>query len=149
MADPAFIHVVYIRAPLQAVWDALTDPDQTAKFWFGTAITSAWTPGAPVTYTRNGKVDVTGRVLEADPPRLLRYSFVHTDLYPAFKAEGESIVTYQLETEGEATRLTLIHDGFPVASGVRAGVSKGWAQILSGLKSLLETGRSLDLDPGR
>ena len=138
MADPAFIHVIHIRAPIARVWAALTDPAQTRRYWFGTDVTSEWTVGASVTYTRGGKVDVTGRVLEIEPPRLLRYSFIHSTLYPAEHAEGDSVVTYVLEEADGVTRLTLIHDGFPDGSVVRAGVADGWTEILAGLKRLLE-----------
>ena len=139
MSDPAFIYVIYIRAPRERVWAALTDPKQTVKYWFDTAIESDWKTGSAFAFHRNGKIDVTGEILETDPPSRLVFSFLHDPQYPDSHAEGASRVVYDLADDNGQTRLTVTHDQFPDASVVRPGIAGGWPAILSGLKSLLET----------
>jgi len=144
MSDTDFIYVVYIRATRQAVWDALTDGETTAAFWFGRTNESSWRVGDTVTFRApGGAVDFTGEIYEADPPRRLSHGFLHPAPGPMHD-EGNSVVTYDLAEAGDGVvRLTVTHTGFPVPSVVRPGIGRGWPVILSGLKSLLETGRPL------
>ena len=143
MSDPEFVYVIYIRATPQQVWDALTDGESTKAFWFGGWFDTDWRVGSPLACRRNGKVDFTGEVLESDPPKRLVFTFVDAgDL----KGEGVTRVTYEIEAVEHATRLRMIHDQFPADSRLRRGVAQGWPVILSGLKSLLETGRVFETD---
>ena len=144
MSDPDFTHVIYIRATPQAVWDALTDGRSTARFWAGRTNESIWDKGAPLTFRApDGSVDFSGEVLESDPPRLLRFTF-HIPGPGPMHDEGPSVVTYAIAPSRDLTRLTVTHAGFPDRSVVREGVMGGWPRILSGLKSLLETGRGIE-----
>jgi len=142
MTQPAFIHVVHIRAEPQAVWDALTDPDQTEKFWFGERCQSDWSQGAQMRF-RNA--DDTrgffGEVLEADPPRRLVFTFRVKDVpeHP----DGPSVVTYDIVGDGGMTRLTVTHERFHEDGELRRSISGGWPAVLSSLKSYLETGEPL------
>jgi uncharacterized protein YndB with AHSA1/START domain len=81
--------------------------------------------------------------LESDPPRLLRFTFQLPETRPMHD-EGPSVVEYRIEPSRDLTRLTVTHGGFPNASKVREGVQGGWPRILSGLKSLLETGQGIE-----
>jgi uncharacterized protein YndB with AHSA1/START domain len=144
MADPDYVYVVYIRTTPQAVWDALTDGTSTASFWYGRTNESTWTKGDTVTFRRpDGGVDFSGEVFEADPPRRLSHGFLHPTPGPMHD-EGDTRVTYEIaEVESGVVRLTMTHSGFVGGSIIRPGVARGWPVILSGLKSLLETGRAL------
>jgi uncharacterized protein YndB with AHSA1/START domain len=75
MSKPVFVYVTYIASTPEKVFKALTDTNATAKFWFGNAVSSDWKVGSPVTFHREGKLIVSGKVIEHDPPRRLSYTF--------------------------------------------------------------------------
>ncbi|MDQ0465909.1 uncharacterized protein YndB with AHSA1/START domain [Caulobacter ginsengisoli] len=143
MSDPAFVYVVYIRATPARIWDALTDPDQTEKFWFGGRFkTDGARKGSDLElWSEQRGVDFTGQILESDPPKKLVWTFQHTREPDSL--DGATTVSYELEVMGDDTRLTVTHDGFLDNSSLRRGVSGGWPRILSSLKSMLETGAPL------
>ncbi|MBA2936119.1 SRPBCC family protein [Sphingomonas sp. CGMCC 1.13654] len=151
MSDSDYVYVVYIRASAQSVWDALTDGRSTAAFWYGRTNESGWRKGDTVIFRRpDGGIDFSGEVFEADPPHRLSHGFLHPAPGPMHD-EGDTRVTYDIvEVGGGAVRLTMTHSGFVEGSIIRPGVARGWPVILSGLKSLLETGEPLpdrlDLD---
>ena len=138
MNDPPFVYVLYIRSAREAIWLALTDPDFTARYWFGGRVDSTWRVGSPVVmYAARGAIDFTGVVFESDPSGGLGFTFLEANIG---QDEGPSRVRFQIETLDGVMRLTLTHDGFPRRSLVRHSVAEGWPVILSALKSLLETG---------
>jgi uncharacterized protein YndB with AHSA1/START domain len=138
VTDPSFVYVLYIRAAREAVWLALTEPDLTARYWFGARVDSRWTVGAPVVmYGPGGAIDFTGVVLQADPSGGLAFTFLEANIG---QDEGPSRVSFQIEALDGVVRLTLTHDGFPRGSLVRHSAAEAWPVILSALKSLLETG---------
>jgi uncharacterized protein YndB with AHSA1/START domain len=139
--DPDFVYVIYIAASQQKVWDALTDGETVRPWWADTRHESTFEPGSAVVFRRQGKVDVRGEILEREAPRRLVYTF-HVEGPGPQHDEGPSLVTYELAASGAATRLTITHANFPRNSRARAGVSKGWPTILSGLKTMLESGVS-------
>jgi uncharacterized protein YndB with AHSA1/START domain len=138
MSKPEFVYVIYIEAPAAKVWDALTSGEHTRHFW-SRYVQSDWKVGSRVEFLRadKSKLSHNGEVLEIDPPRRLVMTF---DVTAEGMAEPASRVTYELEELHGATKLTVIHDGFPPDSTVLKGISKGWPQILSSLKSYLERG---------
>ncbi|WP_019831962.1 SRPBCC family protein [Sphingomonas sp. PR090111-T3T-6A] len=144
MNEPDFVYVIYIRASAQAVWDALTDGHSTASFWYGRTNESTWKKGDIVTFRApSGEIDFTGEITESDPPHRLSHGFLHGAPGP-MRDEGSSRVTYDITPVEDGTvRLTLMHSGFPEGSVIRPGIARGWPVILSGLKTLLETGRPL------
>ena len=85
----------------------------------------------------------SGEVLEIEPPRRLVLKW-RNEFRPELKAEGYSRLTYQLEPEGKSVKLTVIHEIEKEGSKLIQAVSSGWPQILASLKSLLETGESLE-----
>ena len=91
----------------------------------------------------DGTVSDAGKVVEYDPPRRLAYTFVN--LSDKYKGELPALATFVLEPYGKLVKLTLTHEGFAEGSKFFEGISKGWPAILSGLKSLLETGKPLDV----
>ena len=133
---------IFIKTTPERLWAAITDPEQRAKYSFGVATTSDWSEGSSYEAGVPGVVDIAaGENLVVDPPRLLVQSF--TALWSdEVKAVGPSRVTWEIRKVGDSCQLTVIHDQLPIdASDELYG---GWPMILSGLKTLLETGELLD-----
>jgi uncharacterized protein YndB with AHSA1/START domain len=136
---------VFIQATPQQVWDAITSSDFTTKYYYGSPIESDWKAGSPYTmFSPDGQnVFIDGKVLEAEPSRRLVQTF-NAKWSPDFADEPETRVTWEIEQMGDACKLTLTHEGFTTESKLYHGVDDGgWSQILSGMKTLLETGRPL------
>jgi uncharacterized protein YndB with AHSA1/START domain len=141
-----FIYVTFIRTTPQKLWDALTKPEFTKRYWHETSQDCEWKLGSPWRIvTPDGRIADSGEVLELDPPRRLVVSWLN-HLFPAALAEGHSRAVFDLEPAGEAVKLTVTHEFKTPDSNLYRGVSGGfgWPVILSSLKSLLETGESLE-----
>ena len=132
---------IYIKTTPERLWEAITDSELRAKYTFGVGIDSDWTAGSSYTAAHPSGVDIsTGENLEVDPPHRLVQSF--TALWSDdVKSAGTSRVTWEIEPVADSCRLTVTHDQLP--EGVNNEIYGGWPQILSGLKTLLETGESL------
>ncbi len=133
---------IYIKTTPERLWEAITDPDLRAKYNFGVGVVSDWTPGSPYEgiHPMAPGALLEGENLEVDPPRRLVQSFRALWSDDA-KNEGTSRVTWEIEPVGDSCRLTVTHD--QLREGANAEIYGGWPQILSGLKTLLETGESL------
>ena len=133
---------IYIKTTPERLWQAITDPQQRALYSFGVETHSDWTAGSAYTAGVPGVVDIAeGENLEVDPPRRLVQTF--TALWSdEVKAAGPSRVTWEIVPVGDSCQLTVIHDQLPVDANPE--LYGGWPQILSGLKTLLETGELLD-----
>jgi uncharacterized protein YndB with AHSA1/START domain len=152
------IYEIYIKATPQAIWDAITTPEWTAKYGYrgmaaydlrpGGAFRGRATPelvamGLP-------EVAIDGEVVESVPPRRLvhTYRFLFNE---ATKAEGFTRLTWEIEpTQSGFSRLTVTHElaGAPIMAGmVSSRFSEmgtgGWNWILSDLKTVLETGTAM------
>jgi len=139
-----FVYVTYIRTSPEKLWDALIKPEFTAKYWFGSTQDSTWEPGSPWQLKApDGRLTDAGTVVEIEKPRQLVLSWRH-QLVPEMRAEGESRATYELERQGEVVKLTVTHEIDKKDSRLIKGVSGGWPIILASLKSLLETGESIE-----
>ncbi len=139
------VYSVFIRATPERVWDAITKPEFTTRYFYGSAIDSTFEPGTPYlswTSDRTQKL-VDGEVLESDPPRLLRHTW--RALYDEETAlEQHSRVTWEIEPgDGGVTKLTVVHDQLEASPKTAENVAGGWMYVLSGLKTLLETGEPL------
>jgi uncharacterized protein YndB with AHSA1/START domain len=135
---------VYIRTTPQRLWEAITDPEQRAKYTFGVHVDTDWSPGSRYTFraaTPNGPVLLgEGENLEVDPPRRLVQSY--TALWSdEVKAEGVSKVTWEIEQIEDSCRLTVTHSD--LREGAHDELYGGWPMIVSGLKTWLETGELL------
>ncbi len=143
---PAHVYQIYIRTTPKRLWQALIDGDMTRQYYFGCRVESDWTPGSPYRLVDDaGEALVAGENIEVDPPRRLVQTF-GAPWAPEVGREGPSTVTWEIEPLGDAgqtCRLTLVHDGIDPTSARGKELSAGWAQILSGLKTLLETGEPL------
>ena len=139
MPKPQHIHEVYIRTTPERLWQALTDPELTKGYYYGCAVGSTWEPGAAYAYVGEMGPAITGEILEADPPRRLVMTF--TMAYdPEAAVEAPSRVTWEITPVGDLCRLTVVHSDFGGLSKTWATTLTGWTPILSGLKTLLETG---------
>lgn len=143
MKRPEHIYQTYIRASREQVWEAITAPEFTRQYFHAMHIRSDWKPGSPVTFEYDdGRVGCEGELLDYDPPRRLSYTwrFMFDE---ALAKERPSTVAFELEPAGEATRLRIIHGDFDEDSKVYPMIRDGWAEVISSLKSLLETGEPL------
>jgi uncharacterized protein YndB with AHSA1/START domain len=144
MADSRFVYVTYIRTTPEKLWQALIDPEFTRRYWAGTWQESDWTPGASWRIMiPDGRVADTGEILEIEPPRRLVLKW-RNEFKPEMRAEGYSRLTYELEKVGDSVKLTVIHEIDKPGSKLIEAVSNGWPHLLASLKSLLETGESLE-----
>jgi len=144
MANSRFMYVIYIRTTPEKLWQALTDPAFTRQFWAQTWQDCNWKPGASWRLMiPDGRVGDSGEVLEIEPPRRLVLSW-RNEFVPEMREEGYSRLSYDFEQIGQSVKLTLIHESQQSDSKLIGAVSTGWPHILSSLKSLLETGESLE-----
>jgi uncharacterized protein YndB with AHSA1/START domain len=144
MAESRFVYVTYIRTTPEKLWQALIDPEFTRRYWAGTWQESEWKPGASWRIMiPDGRVADSGELVEIEPPRRLVLSW-RNEFKPELRAEGHSRLTYELEKVGESVKLTVIHEMDKPGSKLIEAVSSGWPHILASLKSLLETGESLE-----
>jgi uncharacterized protein YndB with AHSA1/START domain len=139
------VYNVFIKASPEQIWEAITKPEFTTKYFFGSAIDSTLEPGSPYTgWTADRSQQlVEGEVVESDPPR--RLSTTWRALYDEELArEDFSRVTWEIEPQdGGIAKLTVVHDHLEGAPKTAENVAGGWMYILSGLKTLLETGEPL------
>jgi uncharacterized protein YndB with AHSA1/START domain len=144
-AQTTQVYSVFVRATPKELWDAITKPEFTSKYFYGSVIESTWEPGSPYTGWSSDRAQqyVEGEVIEASPPQKLVTTW--RALYdPETAAEPFSRVTWEIEPAGEGvTKLTVIHDELEAAPKTAENVAGGWSYVLSGLKTLLETGEPL------
>ncbi len=150
------VYEIVIRTTPQKLWQALTDGGMSQQYYFGTRIQSTFKVGAPYTYQypdggmmMNGNVlgstgaaMIDGKVLVSDPPKKLVTTFRPLWAYPDGNAPL-STVTFEIEPQGDVCKLSLTHEDLEADSPLTKGMVSGWAQILSGLKTLLETGEPM------
>jgi uncharacterized protein YndB with AHSA1/START domain/DNA-binding transcriptional ArsR family regulator len=158
MDRPSFVYTTYIQTTPERLWEALTSPAFTERYWSATFETD-WEPGSEMVWNLFG-VRVANPdqvVLVSDPYRRLSYTW-HTftpelaraagsseEAFAAAAVEPRSKVTFELEQAGSAVKLTVIHDDFAPVSRAAELVSNGWPRVLSRLKTLLETGETFQI----
>ncbi|HTZ25757.1 MAG TPA: SRPBCC family protein [Streptosporangiaceae bacterium] len=161
----SFTYTTYIHATPERVWQGLTDPAVTRRYWRHQragekTFRSDWQIGSTydMAHEEVGLVvsDPQQVILESDPGRRLAYTW-HTftpewaaqvgmaeATADAWRAEPRSRVAFDIEDIGKGTvKLTVVHDGFESGSDVLEAISDGWPAVLSSLKTLLETGTTL------
>lgn len=158
MTGSDFVYTTYIKTTPERLWQALTDPAFTRRYW-GVAFETDWKPGSTITWHEESAsiVDAEQVVLEAEPGRRLSYTWhtftpewaeavgVDEETRTRLLAEPRSKVTFEIEPAGESVKLTVVHE----AGDVLLGMSReGWPAIVSGLKTLLETGEPLPVPAG-
>jgi uncharacterized protein YndB with AHSA1/START domain len=140
---PSIVYTIYIASTPEKVWQALTSAEFSRQYFFGNSIeVDLRVGGAFIVRTPDGALHISGEVFECDPPKRLTFTFNVN--WPALVEKlGPSLVTYEIEPVGEVVKLTLLqsHER-PVDEDILSGGRQGWPAILSGLKSLLETGHA-------
>ncbi|HET9332165.1 MAG TPA: metalloregulator ArsR/SmtB family transcription factor [Gemmatimonadota bacterium] len=136
------IFEIYIKTTPERLWQAITDPEMRAKYTFGVGVHSEWTPGSHYEGIPRqlGSPIVEGENLEVDPPHRLVQSF-NALWSDDVKSEGTSRVTWEIEQIRDSCCLTVTHD--QLREGANNELYGGWPMVLSGLKTLLETGETL------
>jgi uncharacterized protein YndB with AHSA1/START domain/DNA-binding transcriptional ArsR family regulator len=156
MSNTEFTYTTYIHTTPERLWQALTDPAFTSRYW-GVNFESDWRAGSTMVWEEKGVriADPAQVVLEAEPCRRLSYTW-HTftrefadahgfgdEFLDKVGGERRSKVTFDIEPRGGLVKLTVIHGDLEPGSTVREMVSEGWPELLSNLKTLLETGETL------
>jgi uncharacterized protein YndB with AHSA1/START domain len=132
---------IYIKTTPERLWEAITDGELRSRYTFGVGVESDWTNGSEYKASHPTGVEISaGENLEVDAPRRLVQSF-NALWSDDVKAAGTSRVTWDIQQVEDSCRLTVTHDQLP--EGVNDEVYGGWPMILSGLKTLLETGETL------
>jgi uncharacterized protein YndB with AHSA1/START domain len=140
------VYEIYIKTTPECLWQAITDPELRRQYTFAVGVYSDWKAGSSYTsrateMTTSPNMPIAeGENLEVDPPRRLVQTFraLWSD---DVKREGTSRVTWEIEPIGDSCRLTVVHD--QLREGANDELYGGWPMVLSGLKTLLETGETL------
>jgi uncharacterized protein YndB with AHSA1/START domain/DNA-binding transcriptional ArsR family regulator len=141
MSTPDHVYSVYIKAEPERVWRAITDGVETERYYYGTRVSSDWSKGARIVYEYpDGSVAADGEVLEIDPGRLVTMSF-HARWDPEAEAAGPVRMTWAIEpSETGGSKLTVTTAGLVPGTKMAEEFSGGIVYIVSGLKTLVETG---------
>lgn len=156
MDSNAFVYTTFVRTTPERLWQALTDPAFTTRYW-GVAFESDWKEGSAMVWEEGGNKisDPDQVVLVSEPGRRLSYTWhtftsewaaaagVSSDMFAKVAVERRSKVTFDLEQVGDMVKLTVVHDDLEPGSTVREMIGDGWPALLSSLKTLLETGEPL------
>ncbi len=146
MTENSFIYVTYIATTPEKLWEALTNSKYTEQYFFGSSIQSNWQEGSEITYSRNGQVSDYGKILKIDHNRVLSYTWTYFG--EGVEEKQPSHVTFELKPMKETVKLTLRHENLQPGDLVDRddtfeGLNNGWPAIISNLKSLLETEKTL------
>ena len=156
MSDNDFVYTTYIKTTPERLWQALTDPKFTEQYW-QVLFETDWKVGSEIVW-HHGDVAIAGPgqvVLEHDPYRRLAYAWHHItpefakafelddELYRKASREPLSQASFELEPVGDQVKLTVVHSGFEPGSAIREMVSGGWVQLISDLKSFVESAPEL------
>ncbi len=144
MNKTSFVYVTYIATTPEKLWQALTNSEFTKQYFFGSEFVSDWQVGSGFKLMNKDKVDHYGEVLVYEPYRLLTVTWSVKDV----EGDRTSKVSYELSPLNSTVKLTLLHEDLLEKDirkdeGKIVGFNNGWPVILSNLKSLLETGKTL------
>jgi uncharacterized protein YndB with AHSA1/START domain len=141
MSTPDHVYSVYIKADPERVWRAITDGVETEKYYYGTRVNSDWSNGGRISYEYpDGSTAADGEVLDIDPGRLVTMSF-HAHWDPEVEAAGPVRMTWEIApTDDGSSKLTVTTAGLVAGSKMADEFGGGIVYIVSGLKTLVETG---------
>jgi uncharacterized protein YndB with AHSA1/START domain len=143
-ANATLAYETYVRATPSQLWDALTDPAKTPAYVYGGAVRSDFEPDSSIAFVGpDGRASLEGTVLQAEPGARLVYTW--RLLYsPEVAADRPSRVSWEITPLGEQVcKLTVVHDQLDGNTATFRDSAGGWPVILSGLKTLVETGEPL------
>ena len=139
-ANSSFVYVTYIRTTPERLWSALTSKEFAKEYWLGAYPEAEWKlGGAWKLMFPDGRVADSGEIVAFEPNKRLGLRW-RNEWKAEFKEEGWTLCTMEIEPVGEAVKLTVTHSMEREGAKFIGAVSQGWPQILSNLKSLLETG---------
>jgi uncharacterized protein YndB with AHSA1/START domain len=147
MNEPHHVYEVYIRTTPEKLWRAITDGSITRKYFHKTRVESTFQKGASIAYLLDdGSHALDGEILEVVPQKRLVVTFVMTHDAEA-RRDRPSRVTWEIEAGDKSgvCKLTLMHDDFDGETTTYRSVRFGWNPVLSGLKTILETGAPLEI----
>ncbi len=137
---PDFVYTTYIKSTPDKVWKALMLPEFTKQYWDMKNI-SDWKKGSEWNHVDDeGKVMMTGKILESDPPKRIVFTW-----YNPNNKDDVSEVTYEIAAAEDMVRLDVIHTGFKAGSEMLKGIADGWPRVLSNLKTYLESGETMNI----
>ncbi len=140
---PDHVYQVIINVSPSVVWTAITEGDITEKYFYGTRVESTWKEGERITYAYpNGDLAAEGTILSIDPGRMVDMTF-QALWDEALIAEGPAREIWRVDDFGGATKLTIELYDTPAGSKTHTDFVSGFAYIVSGMKTLLETGETL------
>lgn len=143
MSRPDHVYKAYINAAQDAVWDAITNPDMTVQYFYGTRVQSDWEVGSPINYyDGKGELVSDGEILAIDPPHKLDFTF-QARWDPQLVAEGPAREIWSIVEVNGMSELTIELYDAPAGSKTLEDFENGFPYIVSGMKSLLETGKPL------
>ena len=144
---PQHTHTVEIAASPERIWHALTDPDLTARYYYGAAFRSTLEPGASYTYGEPGSPDIEGTLLEVDPPRLLRLTARFTSTWLFNQAAREApphTVTWTIEALASPSdseprcRVAVTCEGFASENDAYRHATRTTTAVVKALRNLLD-----------
>jgi DNA-binding transcriptional ArsR family regulator/uncharacterized protein YndB with AHSA1/START domain len=157
MHTQSFVYTTYIKTTPEQLWQGLTNPAFTKRYW-DIEFETDWATGSPMIWHHHGVTiaDPEQVVIEADPYRRLSYAWhafspelaqrfgMSDELQAEVAAEPRSRATFEIEDQGTHVKLTVVHDDLAPAGKTITMISEGWPHVLSDLKTLLETGATLE-----
>ncbi|HVR77603.1 MAG TPA: SRPBCC domain-containing protein [Acidimicrobiia bacterium] len=146
MDKPAHVYTAFIRGTAEEVWDAIVNPEKTEQYYFGTRVESDWEVGSPMTYSYpDGRVASTGEIISIDPPKRIEFTF-HALWDDELEAEGPVREVWAVGESNGMVELTV--ELYEIGERTLQVFGEGIAYIISGLKSLVETGEALPSSRG-
>ena len=149
MSSAVFVYVTYLNATPEKVWKALIDNELIRQYWGRHKNVSDWKVGSIWLHEDydSGAIDIEGKVVAVEPPQRLVLTWIGAN--QALRKERPSLVTFEIEPSLGIARLTLTHSELEAGSKMLEGISEGWPKVLSSLKTLLETGKAIEITPER
>jgi uncharacterized protein YndB with AHSA1/START domain/DNA-binding transcriptional ArsR family regulator len=142
---PIQLYEIFIKGTPEAIFDAITSAQKTPLYYYGATVHGEWKPGGPMVYRgADGDEMIVGEVVEVSRPYRLVTTFI-AKWQPDFASDKPTRVTWEITEQGDTCKLTLIHDHFEGETATFKAVAGGWSRILSGLKTLIETGKPLSV----
>jgi len=138
LESPDHVYAIYINASPERIWQAITDGDETVRYYYGTRVVSDWNVGSRIRYDYpDGTLAADGEVVAVDAPNRLEMTF-HPRWDPDFEAEGAVRQVWQIEADDNAAKLTVTTIGLKAGTKQAEEFGNGMIFIVSGLKSHVE-----------
>ncbi|MCE9600218.1 MAG: SRPBCC domain-containing protein [Spirochaetia bacterium] len=140
---------IYIGAPVESVWNALSNPAMVKKLYYGSVLRSTFEPGSAMEYVGPGPqgpetVHIYGKIVQFRKNQEFTHTCKVGSAYGADRINFESRVSYKLEAVGKTTKLSILHNSWMAGDPAYTNTKIGWPMVMSALKSAVESGMDLD-----